>query len=72
MNIAADLEPVNLTVELPNEVSALVLSFRRPAEPLGRTVDAGAAEYDSWSAGVAEYESWTALFRANARTGAGS
>lgn len=69
MNVAADLEPVNLTVELPNEVSALVLSFRRPAAPLGLAVDAGAAEYDSWSAGAAEYESWTTLFPAHARAG---
>ena len=69
MNIAADLEPVNLTVELPQEISALVLSFRRPANPVGRAVDPGAAEYDSWSAGSAEYESWTTLFPANARAG---
>ena len=70
MNVAAHLEPVNLTVELPQEISALVLSFRRPAEALEHAAELGAAEYDSWSAGVAEYESWTTLFRANARTGA--
>jgi hypothetical protein len=68
MNVAAHLEPVNLTVELPHEVSALVLSFRRPHEPL-ELAARGIAEYDSWSAGAAEYQSWAALFSADVRAG---
>jgi hypothetical protein len=69
MNVAADSKPVNLTVELPQGVSALVLSFRRPDDALERAADAGAAEYRSWNAGMAEYESWMTPFSANARTG---
>ena len=53
MNVATHLESMNLTVELPQDVSALVLSFRRPADPFERAADPGAAEYDSWNAGVA-------------------
>ena len=69
MNVATHLESMNLTVELPQDVSALVLSFRRPADPFERAADPGAAEYDSWNAGVAEYESWATLFRLNVRPG---
>ena len=56
MHPASLPEPVNLTIDMPEQVSAVVLRFRRgPAADGG---EAGSAEYDSWSAGVREYESW--------------
>ena len=50
-------EPVNLTIDMPQEVSAVVLRFRH--EPAAADAGAaGSAEYESWSAGAREYESW--------------
>lgn len=52
-------EPMNLTLEVPKDVSAVVVSLRlADSAPAGD--GAGEAEYESWSAGVREYDSWGA------------
>ena len=59
MKSALSSEAMNLTIEMPREVSAVVLSFRPVAHELTRGEEAGNAEYDSWSAGAREYDSWS-------------
>lgn len=59
MKSALSSEAMNLTIEMPREVSAVVLSFKPVAHELPRGEEAGNAEYDSWGAGVREYDSWS-------------
>jgi hypothetical protein len=58
MKSALRSEPMNLTIEMPRDVSAVVLSFQPPQRALPPSEEAGNAEYESWSAGAREYESW--------------
>ena len=60
MKSALRSEPMNLTIEMPREVGAVVLSFRPAEHEMARGEAAGSAEYDSWGAGAREYESWSA------------
>lgn len=62
MKSALSSEPMNLTIEMPREVRAVVLSFKPAEHELPRGEEAGNAEYDSWSAGAREYESWSTGF----------
>ena len=59
MKSALRSEPMNLTIEMPRNVSAVVLSFQPAEGALAPGDEAGKAEYDSWSAGTREYESWS-------------
>lgn len=67
MKSAFGSEPMNLTIEMPTGVSAVVLSFQPAERALTPAEKAGDAEYDSWSAGTREYESWSAGFGGNGR-----
>ena len=58
MKLSAATEPMNVTIEMPNELSAVVLHFRREEAPAGEAAAPGSAEYDSWCAGPLEYQSW--------------
>jgi hypothetical protein len=59
MKSALNSEPMNLTIEMPRDVSAVVLSFQPAPRASAPGEQAGDAEYDSWSAGAREYESWS-------------
>ena len=59
MKSALRSEPMNLTIEMPKNVSAVVLSFQPAEGALAPGDEAGNAEYDSWSAGAREYQSWS-------------
>ena len=67
MKSALNSEPMNLTIEMPRDVSAVVLSFQPVPRVSAPGEQAGEAEYASWSAGVREYESWSAGFGGNGR-----
>ena len=58
MRLSAATEPMNVTIEMPKELSAVVLHFKREDEPSGAGAAMGSAEYDSWCAGLLEYQSW--------------
>jgi hypothetical protein len=63
MKSALRSEPMNLTIEMPRDVSAVVLSFQPAERAFASSEVPGDAEYDSWSAGVREYESWATAGR---------
>jgi hypothetical protein len=67
MKSALRSEPMNLTIEMPRDVSAVVLSFQPAPHAFAPGEEAGDAEYASWSAGVREYESWSTGFGGNGR-----
>lgn len=67
MKSALRSEPMNLTIEMPRDVSAVVLSFQPAERSFAPREEAGNAEYDSWSAGAREYESWSAGLGAGGR-----
>ncbi len=59
MKAASLREPMSLTIDVPQDVSAVVLSFNRDGAHADEADAAGRAEYDSWSAGAREYDSWS-------------
>jgi hypothetical protein len=67
MESALSSESMNLTIGMPRDVSALVLSFQPAQRASAQGEEAGNAEYDSWSAGAREYESWTTGFGGKGR-----
>jgi hypothetical protein len=67
MKSALSSEPMNLTIEMPREVSAVVLSFQPAPRAFAPGEAAGDAEYASWSAGVREYDSWSSGFGGSGR-----
>jgi hypothetical protein len=56
---------MNVTIEVPQDMPAVVVALRR-ATPSGAPREAaGAAEYDSWTRearGAHEYDSWSRVF----------
>jgi hypothetical protein len=58
---------MNVTIEVPQDLPAVVVSLRRATD------NAGAAEYDSWASeanGELEYASWSRVFGNDTGTGA--
>lgn len=57
---------MEVTIEVPQQASAVVFRFVRESNPAPSDAGAGAAEYDSWGqgAGAAEYDSWLRVFAA--------
>jgi hypothetical protein len=60
-------EHMDVTIEIPQEASAVVIRAVRESNEKSSAAQAGEAEYDSWKADVAEYDSWSAAF--NPRVG---
>ena len=56
---------MNVTIEVPHDLPAVVVSLKRPGEAGEPREGAGAAEYDSWTReanGAHEYDSWSRVF----------
>ena len=64
MNMQPDFPEANMveTIQRLEEAAARILSALRENARQQQAQQAGAAEYDSWSAAI-EYDSWCALSR---------